>query len=306
MTAPLKVLELFCGIGGAAAALAPAAARVVGAIDLNHLALEAYRANFPHPVRTANLESLEPQELAAFEADLWWMSPPCQPFTGRGRRRDDEDPRSRPLLHLVEAFETVRPAHVALENVPGFQASRTRQRLVDALGRQGYQLRETLLCPTRLGLPNRRLRYYLLASREPLAEIAEETLPLRPLAEFLDPDADSDQLRVEPTLSRRYRSALHRVDAEDAGAVTACFTAAYGHSPVRSGSYLQWKEELRYFSPDEILRLLGFPSSFRWPSSLTQQQRWRLAGNSLSVPAVRQILTGIPALAGLERAGVNA
>ena len=35
------------------------------------------------------------EELAAFGADLWWLSPPCQPYSVRGRGRDLDDPRAR-------------------------------------------------------------------------------------------------------------------------------------------------------------------------------------------------------------------
>jgi len=55
---------------------------------------------------------------------------------------------------------------------------------------------------------------------------------------------------------------------------------------------------LRRFSPREILRLLGFPDSFHLPDNLPMRQAWRHVGNSLSVVAVRHVLSVIPALAG--------
>jgi hypothetical protein len=47
----------------------------------------------------------------------------------------------------------------------------------------------------------------------------------------------------------------------------------------------------------EILRLLGFPPDFGLPPELSTQVAWRLVGNSLSVPAVRYVLSAIPELA---------
>ena len=70
-------------MGGAAAVLAPRG-EIVAAIDQNDKALEVYRHNFPdHRVLPRLLEGMPTAELAAFEADLWWLSPPCQPFTVR-------------------------------------------------------------------------------------------------------------------------------------------------------------------------------------------------------------------------------
>jgi site-specific DNA-cytosine methylase len=307
------VLELYCGIGGCAAALAglPAATRVVAAIDVDRRALEIYRRNFPHPAphrtRARTLDSISARELAGYEADLWWLSPPCQPFTRRGLRRDEADPRARSFLALLDRLDDLgpeAPRHLALENVPGFAGSRCHARLLATLERAGYRFREGCLCPSELGVPNRRRRYYLAASRDGevgdwLPAAGEPPQP-GPLASFLDPPdqtARQPELRVDPDLARRYEGALDVVSPEAPAQVTACFTAAYGRSPVRSGSYLRLPDNnLRRFSPQEILRLLGFPESYALPPGLPARKTWPLVGNSLSVPAVRRVLAALPAL----------
>jgi site-specific DNA-cytosine methylase len=316
--ARLRVLELYAGIGGVAAAL-DGAASIVGAVDINQPALAVYRRNFVHPALTRTIEGLSADELAGFRADLWWLSPPCQPFTRRGLGRDEDDPRAASLLALLDRIEELGaegPRYLALENVPGFQGSRCHARLAATLVRSGYRWREGCLCPTELGVPNRRRRYYLVASREdevadwsPEASESDRRGTLRP---YLDaaPDLDFDPaLAVDPDLVRRYRHALDVVRADEPGAVTACFTAAYGRSPVRSGSYLALdggpgssadEPRLRRFSPAEVLRLLGFPGTVRLPPDLPPEKTWPLAGNSLSVPAARRVLSVIPELASLR------
>lgn len=309
-SARLRVLDLYAGIGGLAAAL-DGAATIVAALDLNRRALAVHRRNFVHPARTRNLVGLSAGELAGFRADLWWLSPPCQPFTRRGRRRDEDDPRAASLLLLIDRIDEVRPRYLALENVPGFQGSRCHARLVGTLEAAGYGYHEGCLCPTELGLPNRRRRYYLVGARNadlagwsPPAGAVRRRGTLRP---YLDPETARDpdpRLTVSPELARRYEGALHVVRPGEPGAVTACFTAAYGRSPVRSGSYLEREDgTLRRFSPAEILRLLGFPSTFRLPPDLPYEKAWPLVGNSLSVPAVRRVLAAVPELAGLGGAG---
>ena len=306
-----RVLELYCGIGGCAAALAPSAAGDVGvaaALDVNTAALAVYRRNFPaHRSEAATLEGFSASDLAAHDAHLWWLSPPCQPFTRRGLGRDADDPRARSLLHLVDRIAEVRPPALALENVPGFAGSRCHERLREVLDRAGYRVRETLLCPTELGIPNRRLRFYLAArldgkpkpwGAEPPARGTEQGRgPAARLRDLVDRGLDPDppgELRVEPALARRYQGALDIVDPDDPEAVTACFTSAYGRSHVRSGSYLLLPGgALRRFAPQEILRLLGFPDSFTLPPDLPAPRAWPLVGNSLSVPAVRRVLATV-------------
>jgi site-specific DNA-cytosine methylase len=291
------VLELFCGIGGCAAALGPGV-RVVAAVDQNRTALDVYARNFPHPVSPRAIESIPRQLWREWDADAWWMSPPCPPYTTRGRQRDLDDPRARSLLVLLERLAEVRPPYVALENVPGFAGSGAHARLREVLDGAGYAVHEALLCPSSLGLPNRRHRFYLVAGLDSLLPWPVSSGPRRSLPELLDASPDP-ALWCEPQLARQYAGALNVVRESDLEACTACFTAAYGRSPVRSGSYLATATGLRRFSPGEILRLLDFPEWYRLPPDLPLRTAWSLVGDSVSVRAVQWVLAAIP---GLSRA----
>ena len=166
----IRALELFCGIGGFAAATAGTNIRVAGAIDQSPAALEVYRLNFPgHDAWQLNLENVTAEELQVFGADFWWLSPPCQPYTVRGAGRDIEDPRALSFRRILDVMARMKedrlPSHLALENVEGFTRSEMRKRLVDLLSNRGFEIQECTLCPTELGVPMRRPRYYLMASR---------------------------------------------------------------------------------------------------------------------------------------------
>ena len=288
-----RVLELFCGIGGCAAALGDRAS-VAAAVDINRNALKAYTHNFSHTTLARSVESIPTETLRGWQADLWWLSPPCQPYTLRGRRRDLEDPRAASLLALIPKIGEVGPTYVALENVPGFHQSRVRQRLIAVLEREGYTVRERFLCPTELGLPNRRRRFYLVASREELRPWRSPCIDRLSVGSILQSRVDPD-LEAPAIVLQKFRPAIHVVHS-DGDEVTHCFTSAYGRSHVRSGSYLSEAGRIRRFSPQEILRMLGFPLGYRLPPSLSLRQAWSLVGNSLSVPAVRHILSCIPEL----------
>jgi site-specific DNA-cytosine methylase len=289
----LSVLELFAGIGGCAAALGERA-EIVAAVDIHAQALAVYQHNFHHPTFCRTIESLPIEQFTAWNADLWWLSPPCQPYTRKGHQRDLADPRAQALLTVIDRIEQLRPHYVALENVPPFAESQSRARLIDMLGRSGYNIVEQMLCPSELGVPNRRRRYYLLASLTQLAPPAPVTCERAALARFTDQQHDDDPaLLLEPALVKQYAAAIDIVDADDSQAMTSCFASAYGNSIVRSGSYLRTPRGLRRFAPDEVQRLLGFPEQFAWPESIGTRQRWRLLGNSLSLPAIRRVLSPV-------------
>src|SRR5262245_51064212 len=109
----MRVVELHCGIGGCAAALGEAA-EAVAAFDVNTVALDVYRYNFAHSAHACVIESLRPDDPRLRDADLWWTSPPCQPYTRRGKRRDLDDPRSAGFLHVLALLEGIRPPALAL------------------------------------------------------------------------------------------------------------------------------------------------------------------------------------------------
>ncbi len=299
----LRVLELYCGIGGCAAAVGDRA-QIVAAVDINLKALEVVAHNFPHPCVARTLESIPTKIWRDWQADLWWLSPPCQPYTQRGRQRDLDDPRAVSFLVVLDRLAELRPLFVALENVPGFHGSKADGRLREVLHSAGYAVHERLLCPTELGVPNRRRRFYLVASRQGVLawDWSAARLGLLPsgisnldrktlfsVREILDPHPQAS-LCVPPAMVEQYAGALHRVDAAEETAECACFTAGYGRSFARSGSYLVTHDGLRRFSPAEILRLLCFPTAFTLPPQLTPRQAWPLVGNSLSIRAVQAVL----------------
>lgn len=295
----MRVLELFCGIGGAATAAGGAAvsagvgAEVAAAVDHDRDALLTYGENFPHRVVVRNLARVPAAWFASFGADTWWMSPPCQPHGIRGAQRDLDDPRSEAFRTVVQAIREVRPRAIGLENVPWFAGSASWRLLRDALDECGYGVEEREVDATHLGLPVERRRFYLAAVRDGAPAPLDPPFPtVRPLREFVSADPDP-ALAVEPELAERFGGAFHVVDADDDRAVAACFTAAYGRSPVYCGSYLRQGGTLRRFAPEEILALHGFPRGFRFPAGLPLKRRYTQAGHSVPVPAVALVLGAV-------------
>ncbi|XP_072184401.1 tRNA (cytosine(38)-C(5))-methyltransferase isoform X2 [Excalfactoria chinensis] len=142
--AALRVLELYSGIGGMHQALKESCvcAEVVAAVDVNTLANEVYKHNFPStPLWAKTIEGITLKEFDRLSFDMILMSPPCQPFT-----------RLQKL-----------PKYLLLENVKGFESSSARCELLRTLETCGYKYQEFLLSPTCLGIPNSRLRYFLIA-----------------------------------------------------------------------------------------------------------------------------------------------
>eukprot|EP00933_Yihiella_yeosuensis_P055827 TRINITY_DN5475_c0_g5_i1.p1 TRINITY_DN5475_c0_g5~~TRINITY_DN5475_c0_g5_i1.p1 ORF type:complete len:554 (-),score=122.98 TRINITY_DN5475_c0_g5_i1:21-1682(-) len=151
-------------------------------LESSQMANDVYRKNFslpyapllPHDVRRLDERDLE-------GADLWLLSPPCQPYTKTGRQRDADDGRAAPLAHLTELLPKLRhpPKALFLENVVGFETSESWRSLASALCQAGFEVRIFSLSPQQLGIPNRRPRVYVVArqSEEPCVHELETSFP---------------------------------------------------------------------------------------------------------------------------------
>ena len=312
----IRIADLFCGIGGIAEAshrvseaghksatsrageISTSHPKVVTAIDIDQSAASLYRHHHGIVPRCSTIESLQRiAERPNQKLDMWWLSPPCQPYTTRGSQRGSLDARSQALRRLIQLIPREIPRLIGLENVPAFEGSPHHQALKQTLTEAGYQYKEYNLCPTELGIPMRRRRFYLLAKQ------GGETFPTistnkqqRPLTEFID-DANwqDNSLQVPHDTVRRYESAMNIIEVDNRDAITACFTSAYGKSPIRSGSYLYCSTHnaVRRFSPNEIAKLMGFRDGFFSTNQLSQRVQYRLIGNSLAVPVVHELLSAL-------------
>lgn len=168
----MRVVEFYAGVGGWHYAFKRTGLdiQVVAAVDINTTSNKIYRHNFPatrHLQR--NICGLTERELDAMNADMFTLSPPCQPFTRQGKHGDTDDHRTDSFFHLMHVLAGMEspPTHLMMENVKGFEVSETRKHFVGILDTMGYHYREFLLSPTQFGIPNSRTRYYLLAKRRP-------------------------------------------------------------------------------------------------------------------------------------------
>uniref|UniRef100_A0A9J7YEJ1 tRNA aspartic acid methyltransferase 1 n=1 Tax=Cyprinus carpio carpio TaxID=630221 RepID=A0A9J7YEJ1_CYPCA len=171
-TERLRVLELYSGIGGMHYALNESSvpAEVVAAVDVNTTANEIYKHNFPStPLLPKTIEGMTLQDFDKLNFDVILMSPPCQPFTRIGLQGDVADPRTKSFLYILELLPRLskRPSFILLENVKGFETSAARDALLKTLRECDYSFQEFLISPTSLGIPNSRLRYFLIARRPP-------------------------------------------------------------------------------------------------------------------------------------------
>lgn len=168
-------IDLFCGAGGLTVGLKQARFQVVGAVDLDEVAVATYRRNnrrihvWNEDIRHLSGASVMRQlNLKRGDLDLLAGCPPCQGFSTMrtlNRGSSVHDDRNDLVLEFLRFVRVLLPKSVMLENVPGL-AIDTRMKLVcDGLTKLGYRWQKRVVNAAHYGVPQRRRRMLLLASR---------------------------------------------------------------------------------------------------------------------------------------------
>ncbi|KAF5355832.1 hypothetical protein D9756_004315 [Leucocoprinus leucothites] len=128
---PVRALEFYAGIGGLHLALQRSSVDgvVVQAFDWDPAACQVYRINHPPEIiKKADISQLSAEQLAAYNADLWLLSPACQPYTVLNpNAKGAADPRAKSFLYLVQEVlpklkeMNALPSRLLVENVAGFE-----------------------------------------------------------------------------------------------------------------------------------------------------------------------------------------
>lgn len=275
-----------------------------------------------------NIQKFTPQAISGMNVNAILMSPPCQPFTRVGNKRDIADARSNGLVHICNILpELTAIDYILMENVKGFETSQARDVYTAALTQSGFQYQEFLLSPTAIGVPNTRYRYYCLARRKRFSFQCNSILERLPNAvddincptiDMLLPNVNGNHIefRLDDDILMKRAWLLDITFSESTN--TRCFTKAYTHYAEGTGSvhcpvgkkrlddvFAEIQNEslpsdeklaklnslnLRYFMPAEIAKLMNFPDKFTFPSDTTNRQRYRLLGNSINVAVVGQLI----------------
>ncbi|KAH6790908.1 DNA methyltransferase-2 [Perilla frutescens var. frutescens] len=170
---PWRVLEFYSGIGGLRYSLMEAGldAVVVEAFDINDVANDVYEHNFGHRPYQGNIQTLSAADLDRYGADVWLLSPPCQPYTRQGLQKGSSDARASSFLKILELIPQCSrpPVMLFVENVVGFEASDTHEKMINMLRENHFDSQEFILSPLQFGVPYSRPRYFCMAKRKPLS-----------------------------------------------------------------------------------------------------------------------------------------
>lgn len=170
-----KAIDLFSGCGGLSQGLKDAGYSVVAAFEADPLAMSTFAMNHPKTKRyLGDIRRLSAKQvmrelgMKPGELDLLAGCPPCQGFsslrTMNGGTRV-ADPMNDLVFEVTRFAHAFRPRALMIENVPGLMRDRRFVKMTRRLERLGYVWSADVFDAADFGVPQRRRRMILIATR---------------------------------------------------------------------------------------------------------------------------------------------
>ena len=270
----MRAASLFSGIGGFELGLS-ATAEFILTNEIDSAAREVLGARFPGVASVHDVGLVRPDDLA--DADLLIAGFPCQDVSIVGGQRGMGGEKSGLVRHVFRLAGAVRPDRILLENVQSIRfvhGGRVLAYLMHEAERLGYRWAYRILDSRAFGLPQRRRRFYFLASR---VDDPREVLL-----------SDHGPMPAAPPLSRDVPIGFYWTEGRFGHGLTSDALP-----PIKSGSSIGIPSPPAVLLPSGAVRLptietaeriQGFPRG--WSSAAPARQRWRLVGNAVSPPVL--------------------
>lgn len=170
---PNVAVDLFCGIGGLTKGLSLAGIDVVAGFDIDESCKFAYERNNNSKFIGKDVSAITPEEINQLfpnqnEVKMIVGCAPCQPFSRyslRYRKEGRTDNKWKLLYSFSRLVNECVPEIVSMENVPSLENEKVFRDFVRQLKNIGYYVDWNIVyCPD-YGVPQKRKRLVLLASR---------------------------------------------------------------------------------------------------------------------------------------------
>jgi len=182
----ISAIDLFCGIGGVSYGFQKAGIEVKAGIDFDNNCKYAFEANCNSQFIHADISKVKSSDIedifGSSEIKVLVGCAPCQPFSTYNYKIDEKkDTRWQLLNEFSRIIKDTTPDIVSMENVPNllkFKKAPVFSNFVKELEKYGYHVWYNIVYSPDYGIPQKRKRLVLLASRKgPISLIAPTHKP---------------------------------------------------------------------------------------------------------------------------------
>ena len=296
MCAVTTAVDLFAGAGGFTTGAESAGVRVLLAANHWPAAVAAHAANHPAVEHWTQDLHQAPWERVP-RHDILLASPACQGHSrAKGRERATSDASRSTAWAVVSALEVCRAPVAVVENVPEFTRWTLYPAWRTALNALGYSIAEHIIDAADCGVPQSRVRLFLVATRSTVPlHLGRPSEPRRSARDVVDFGAGSWSPVDRPG---RSAATLRRIEAGRRRHGDRFLVAYYGSE--RGGRSLDQPigtittrdrhavvdgDRMRMLTVDECRAAMGFPAGYILPAD--RKTAIHLLGNAC-VPAAAE------------------
>lgn len=288
-------IDLFAGIGGIRLGFEKAGGKCVFSSEWDEYSQVSYEANFGEKPK-GDITKIPSKEIP--DHDILTGGFPCQAFSIIGGRKGFADTRGTLFFEVERILRDKKPKAFMLENVKqlvSHDGGITFKIILDRLKKLGFNVHYKVLNGLNFGVPQKRERIIIVGFKEnyPFEFPTKGLRPPQSLSDILEPDSKIDKkhlisehmknkLKQKGVKTPNYPSVWHENKAGNIGVHP--FSCALRANASYNYLLVNGKRRL---TPREMLRLQGFPDSFKMV--VPDMQIRKQAGNAVVVPKMEAI-----------------
>lgn len=304
-----KLAEFCAGTGGFSLGFhSTGQVETIYANDFDANAKKIFDANFDVQMTLKDIHDVKVEDVPPM--DILTSGFPCQPFSIAGQKQGFKDTRSNVFWKLIEIVKHHMPKCVVFENVKNITThdnGKTFDTIKESITELGYTFKYKVVNTCKLTrLPQNRERIYIVCFRDNTHtekfEFPQDTDDMQELKNIVQTSVDSkyyytSKLKVWDTVSKevidsidtntvyQYRRHYVRKNKNNVCPTLTANMGGGGHNvPLIKDTI-----GIRKITPRECFRLQGFNDSYTLDAGLSDSALYKLAGNAVTVEAVRSI-----------------
>ncbi|GBU10351.1 cytosine-specific methyltransferase [Gammaproteobacteria bacterium] len=287
-------IDLFAGIGGFHCAASMLGGHCVFASEIDNEARRAYTENYGISP-AGDITQINANEIP--DHDILFAGFPCQPFSIIGNRLGFDDIRGTLFFDIARILEEKSPPMFVLENVKQLSThnkGHTLAAILEKLALLGYKVYWKVLNALDYGVPQKRERTIIVGFKDhSINFIFPEKQNKESLESILEQGANVDKKHFASAMivakrleSHKSKFALAIWHENKSGNISS-----YPYScALRAGASYNYLlvNGIRRFTSRELLRLQGFPDSFKIVCNDGQTRKQ--AGNAVPVTMIKAVI----------------
>lgn len=127
-------------------------------------------------------------------ADMVWASPPCTEYSTGSNHREKREYIKELVVDAIRLALTANPRAIVLENHKDMLKADQYKRAMAML--DGWHIQEHVIDAADIGIPSRRKRCFVIASRSPMTGLVWRQKPPIPWDQVINVDGDGDRRKT--------------------------------------------------------------------------------------------------------------